>query len=444
MDAPSIDHLPPELLITIATFITDQSAIFRLAAVCRCWYDVLTGTSTLWTSIDCRRGYRTAILLHRSKPSLINVTVDRSFSPQAVFLVINHTYRMRSINVDLPSGQLREVRSLLDGWAPLLETMSLGPAPSFPPYSSLFQGNFPALRTLRLVGYPSDLARPTPTITNGLTTLVLGNTQYHHLHDLLKYLGHCKGLVHLRIDLPNLQETVSTPRVVTFPNLKELQIVYPPLTLHHLSFPPSVDLYIEPRTRAYTGGYYLAGLWSEDKPPKVLESYVIKSVAIMFIGFDCLVRLSGPRLFLAEGMMAPTKHRTRFPSCCLDFLRSLPITTAECLRFVQLPEPPFRGTFRPESCTRLLQQMPALRQIDLDVSIAPFFIHALEPVDGRVPCPKLQVLTIIRRGDLRRDLRNSLFTLSNQRQGHGCPLVYATRLPNLSDWRDTVYMKRTV
>ena len=443
MDAPSIGHLPLELLIVIATFITDQSAIFRLATVCGCWHNVLTRTSNLWTSIDCRSGSRTAILLQRSKSDPIDVTIDDHFSQLAVSLVANHTYRMRSIGVNLPSGRFEEVH-LLNKLAPILETMSLGGAPvSSPSYSSFFRGQFSTLKTLRLGGYPFDLARSVPTMTNGLTTLFLSGAQCHSIHDLLEYLEHCKNLVHLRIDL-HLYGIVPASRVVSFPNLKELRLSYPPLTLDYLSFPSSVDLDVRPRTKKHVGEYPLEKLWADEKPPRVPESYAIKNVTIMFIGSDCLARLSGPRLFFVEEMTASTDHRTRFPSDCLDFLECLPVASAECLRFVQLPKSPFRGTFKPESCTRLLQQMLALQQIDMDISIAPFFVRALEPVDGRVLCPKLQVLTIIRRGDLRRDLQNSLFALSNQRQGHGCPLVYATRLPSLSDWQDSIYMKRTV
>jgi hypothetical protein len=220
MDAPFVNCLPPELLIAIATFIPDQSAIFRLATVCGCWYNVLTGTPAVWTSIDCRRGSRTAILLQRSKFYPIDVTIDHPFSPQAVSLVTRHAYRMRSINMNLPSDRFGEIRSLLHTSAPILETMSLGHIPTSPPYSSFFRGRFPALRTLRLEGYPFDLARSTPRMTNGLTTLVFNNTQHHHLRDLLEYLEHCKNLVFLRIDLPNLQGTLPTSRVVSLPNLR--------------------------------------------------------------------------------------------------------------------------------------------------------------------------------------------------------------------------------
>ena len=65
MDIPFINRLPPELLVAITTFITDQNTIFQLATVCRHWHDTLTGTATLWTSIDCRSRSRTSILLQR-------------------------------------------------------------------------------------------------------------------------------------------------------------------------------------------------------------------------------------------------------------------------------------------------------------------------------------------------------------------------------------------
>jgi hypothetical protein len=132
------------------------------------------------SEVAVRSESRTAILLQRSKSNPIDVTVDH-FVPGAVSLVANHTHRMRSIEVNLPSGLPEEVRSLLSVLAPILETMrmrgwgvdSWGPARLFPPYGSFFRGQFPTLRTLHLEGHPFDLARSTPMMTNSLTTLVL-------------------------------------------------------------------------------------------------------------------------------------------------------------------------------------------------------------------------------------------------------------------------------
>jgi hypothetical protein len=443
MDAPLISRLPPELLIAIATFIPDQSAIFRLATVCGCWYNVLTGTPAVWTSIDCRRGSRTAILLQRSKFYPIDVTIDHPFSTQAVSLVTHHTSRMRSISVNLSSGQLGEVRFLLKKSARILETMNLGPAPSNPPCSSFFQGRFPALRTLRLESYPFDLGQSAPAMTNGLTTLVLDNTRHHHLRDLLEYLEHCKNLVHLRIDLPNLQGTIPTSRVVSLPNLRGLRLVHPPLTLHHLSFPSSANLNIRSPARGLPGGNSLAKVWAEDGLLKILKSYTIDSAIITLSEFSCLVGLSGPRLSLVEHTTVTTDLRTHFHSDYLDSLQSLPITTVEFLRIAHPPKSLLRGTFRPKSCSRLLQRMPALRRIVLDILVMPFFVRALEPVNGRVLCPKLQDLIVIQRKGLKMDLRNSLFTFSNQRKRHGYPLVCAAGSSGLS-WQDVAHLERIV
>ena len=451
MDVPSVNHLPPELLIAIATFITDQSAIFRLATVCGYWYNVFTGAPTLWTSVDCRRGSRTAILLQRSRFHPIDVTIDHLLTPQAVSLVAHHTYRLRSIDVNLyHSFHSREVHSLLNMPAPILEKMSLGPTPmSSPYYGSFFRGRFPALRTLRFEGHRFDLARSAPRMTNGLTTLVLDNTHHHRLHDLLEYLEHCKNLIFLRIDLPNLRGTIPTPRAVSLPNLRELQIVYPPLTLRHLSFPLSANLDIRSRARSLTEGDSLAKAWTEDGLLEVFESYAIKSVTMMFAGPNFTVRLSGPRLFLAEHTKATTNRRTPLHSDCLDSLQSLPIATVEFLRFAQPPKFPFRWDLRPESCTRLLQQMPALRRIVLDISIVQFFVHALEPVNGQVPCPKLDDLIVILReghevGFREMVLRSNLFTLSNQRKDLGYPLMCATGSPGLLDWQNIIDVRRIV
>ena len=188
MDVPFINRLPFELLVAITALTPDQSTIFRLATVCRHWHDALTGAATLWTSIDCRSESRTSILLQRSKSSPIDVTVDRShYVLEAVSLVASQTHRMGSIDVTLSYRELEDFYSLLNGPAPILEAMWMQgesypcSTRSLPLYSSSFQGQFPALRTLCLEDYPFDLAQFVPMMTNGLTKLVLCSQQFHHL-----------------------------------------------------------------------------------------------------------------------------------------------------------------------------------------------------------------------------------------------------------------------
>ena len=155
MDVPFINRLPPELLVAITTFIAHQRTTFRLATVCRYWHDALTGTATLWTSIDCKSKSRTSILLQRSKSSPIDVAIDYTdYVPEAASLVASHTHRVRSINLTSYYGTLEGSYSLLSGPAPILGAIRVqgrdytSHVRPLPLYSSSFQGRFPALRTL--------------------------------------------------------------------------------------------------------------------------------------------------------------------------------------------------------------------------------------------------------------------------------------------------------
>ena len=435
MDTSLVDRLPPELLLAITTFIIDQNTISRLAAVCRYWRDVFTGTPTLWTSIDSRTEYRTSILLQRSESNPIDVTINR-YVPEAISLIVNHSYRMRSIEINLPSRQFEDVRLLLDGLVPILETMRMRPrrdglpARFFPLHSSFFRGQFPALRTLHLEGYPLDLTRSAPMMTNGLTRLVLDNRQLHHRDNLLEYLGHCRNLVYLRIELPNLVGAmIPALRIVSLPNLRELWLVRSSLAaIHHLYFPPSTDLIIESHGREQIDGHPPV----RDRFPQTLESRAIEDIRMTFHVSDCVVVLSGPHFVFTERTRADTSRYNTFYSDYLDSFHPLPITTTEVLRFVQPPQCPFTGILRPQSCVQLLLRTPTLKRIVVDASVAPFFIRALEPVDGQVPCLALQVLVVIRRGGHDVDLRGDLLSLSNQREDHGCPLMCNIEPPGLN------------
>jgi hypothetical protein len=449
MDVPFINRLPPELLVVITTFI-NQSTTFRLATVCRHWHDVLTGAATLWTSIDCRSESRTSILLQRSKFIPIDVTVDHAhYVPEAVSLVANHTHRMRSIDVTLLFRLPKVFRSLLYGSAPVLKAIRMQGYAGFtrfrfPLYNSFFQGRPPALRTLCLKGYPFDLSQSPPMMTNGLTTLVLNNGQTHQLRDLLEYLGHCKNLEHLEIDLPRLQGTVLTSRIASLPKLRELRLVGLPSTIHrHLSFPPSADLAIHSLVRVYAEGCPPTDVWTEDGLPHILESRTIKDIKMTFTGPDCVVGLEGSHLDLTVLVVPYLPHPSSFHSDFLGSFEFLPTETTEFFGLVLLQPYPFDGTLR-YSCTRLLTQMSALKQITLCISTAPFFIRALEPVDGDLLCPKLRELILIRRENDEVDLRNSLLALSNQRKDHGCPLICSIGLHNPSVCWNIAHPERVV
>ena len=443
MDVPFINRLPPELLVAITTFIADQSTTFRLATICRHWHDVLTGTATLWTFINCRTESRTSILLQRSKSSPIDVAIDRThYVPEAISLVASHTHRIRSIDISFHSPRgLEHFYPLLNGSAPILKSMwmrapgSLDSPRPYPLYSSFFLGQFPALRTLCLEGYPFDLAQSAPVVTNGLTNLVLCHRDSHHLRDLLGYLEHCKNLKRLEIELPHLEGVVPTSRIVSLPNLRELVLICPlPSVLCHLSFPPSTDLIAGLGSGNYAEGYQLVDVWTEDRIHHIIESCTIKSVNMTFRGPTCTVRLAGSRFNLRMEAHPDLPRVSSFYSDCLESLQSLPTKTIESFRFARLSPHLLATTPQPQSCARLLTQMLALEQITLDISVAPSFIHALEPVGEGLLCPKLRELVLIREGNQEVDLRDSLLALSNQRKAHGCPLVHSIKSTTSLDW----------
>ena len=355
---------------------------------------------------------------------------------------------MRSIDVNTSFDQCRGVRPLLDESAPMLETMRIrlpgcSSVYSLPPWSSFFRGQFPALRTLHLDDYPLDLTQSALETTTGLTALVLGSRQSDNPRDLFRCLGHCKNLVHLRVDLPDVRGTVPAPGIVSLSNLRELQSDRSSFTaLHHLSLPPTTNLTIGPRVREYVEGHPLTTGWEQDGLHQMLESRPITGIQITFDTSFCLVKLSGTHFVFTDQVKTFNSRHNSFYSICLDSFRSLPIATTEVLTFAQPPQRPFTGALLPESCTRLLLQMPGLTRIVLDPSVALSFVRALWPVNGQVPCPKLQDLVVIRREGREDHLRNGLVALSNQRKDHGCPLECSMGSADSSSWWQVTQLER--
>lgn len=446
MDVPFINRLPPELLVVIVTFIADQYMTFRLATVCRHWHDVLTGAPALWTSIDCRSKSRTSILLQRSKSSPINVVIDHAdYEPEAASLVASHTHRVRSINVTLYHCTLEDFYSLLGGPAPILRAMQVQGRGyiGLSLHSSSFQGRFPALRSLWVEGYPFNLARSVPMMTNGLTKLVLCNQGSHHLRDLLDYLDHCKNLEHLKIELHGLGGIVPASCIVSLPNLRELELVRSmPNVLYHLSFPPSTDLIIQLKDTVMVYDRADRPRFLDSRTefgiPHIFDSRTIKSIKITFSEFICEIELSGHHFALTAPVMNVNIHSpgpSSYYSDWLDSLQSLPIKATESCRFAQPSPHPSAEIPSQQSYTRLLTQMPALEQITSDIVVAPSLIPALEPVDGDLLCPKLRDLIITRWTDREADIWDSLLALSKRRKDHGCPLVCSVGSDDPSDWQ---------
>lgn len=452
MDASFINHLPPELLAIIASFTTDQNAIFLLATVCRYWHNALTGTAVLWTSIDCRSESRTLILLRRSKSKPIDVTIDRArFTLKAVSLVADNAYRIRSMDVNLPPHHLRQVHDFFYCSAPILRIMRLrGREGDFawspPPHGPFSQDQLPALKALYLEGYPFDLARSTTMMTNGLTTLVLDNNRHgHHLHHLLEHLEHSKRLEHLSINLPNLNVYGPAPRVVSLPKLREVRMIHSPLALlQHLLLPPSTYLDIRTPSRKNVGENLLPDAWAQDTLLVVFQSRAIESIRMVFSESKCAVLLLGSHLSVLMQAESTLSFRNSFYSYCLDSFQSLPIANTKVLWFAQPPWLPFPGKFLSHSCTRLLLQMRSLQRIILDGSVAQWLVRALEPADGDVPCPNLGDLTVVRRAGHETNLRDGLLALSKQREDRGCPLTSCIGSPGSSDWQEITQLERVI
>lgn len=187
-------------------------------------------------------------------------------------------------------------------------------------------------------------------MTNGLTKLVLCDKESHYLRDLLDYLDHCKNLGHLKIELRGVGGIVPASRIVSLPNLRELELVHStPAVLYHLSFPPSTDLTIQLNDTIYvrTERYPFVDLWTEPGLLHIFDPRTIKGIKMMFIRSTCVVGLSGSHFTLTvRAIRSRFSGPSSFYSDCLDSLQSLPIKTTEFFGFAQPPSYSSAGALR--------------------------------------------------------------------------------------------------
>ena len=234
-----VNHMPPEVLTSCATFVsnTDPRPIISLTHVCRYWRNSITSNPRAWASIAT--GWKRLILLCLERAGDVPLTVDitvsdirgdedflKSSLPQA-----SRIGRLRLTGYSIIETVADDLPGFLGSPIPNLTSLELQqteePAKLFPsreaPVRAIFQ-NVSKLESLSLTRTP---LYPALLGTTSLRELkLLGYASPFHFGTFIGLLDSNPGLERLVLDIQFIANSVNTVfgRTVILPHLQDLSI----------------------------------------------------------------------------------------------------------------------------------------------------------------------------------------------------------------------------
>ena len=374
--------------------------------------------SRLWTDLDCERTHKTRVYLQRSKSSPINLTLERDphaeLSPRDPFFQITpHAIgRLKSLDIHVGPWNLEDVTDHLSHPAPLLEDMRIdGGDPGLEDRpvldSTLFNGDLPSLRVLRLASVDTEL--PWRSMAN-LTSLMLAQTPAS-IRQLLDFFESAPRLQEVELYSSTPTSGAEGDRLVSLACLKLMDIEHGPASalLDHVLIPVGARLKIEVDLPSSPIG---------GRPPKFLDNLKnlpnFTKVWLTDHGPHSRMQLTGPN---GSVRMSHNTSRVDEIHFSLKSLAQFDTSEAESLAisFCEFPPdvPPHKA-FLP---------MENLRTLSLNLRKSPqFFIYALDPSlspSGVVVCPKLEELALDT-GD--HDVKDAILAMASGRALRGAKL----------------------
>ncbi|KAF8415732.1 hypothetical protein L210DRAFT_2613731 [Boletus edulis BED1] len=163
----------------------------NVSYVCRHWRNVALKSPTLWAYLFIISRRWTKVLLARSKQASLKIRV--SLVPRqrlsCVGMVMKHVERIQELCLRLPAPFAHRVLSRLSSRAPRLQDLDITvehPDSRVEGPSSLFDGDTPALRTLKLASCPVPLHS---FRLSALTVLHLANVPVQFQQDVEEFLA---------------------------------------------------------------------------------------------------------------------------------------------------------------------------------------------------------------------------------------------------------------
>ncbi|KAG1781007.1 hypothetical protein EV702DRAFT_688250 [Suillus placidus] len=225
----SIFSLPPEILVTIFTYIVEEEnsknytgipprggapTPMKVTHICRHWRQVALECPSLWTFIDCLSARWVAIMLERSKEAALVVMYsapDNHCTVEPLMQLLSQLHRIKVLKMGSFSIDVDRIVDCLSSQpAPLLQIFKYRILESYDPIFSIrplsntiFQGCAPLLRSVELVECAFILTSDIFSRLRTLTLKQIENFPHPTLSQLLFTLKRMPDLELLTLELPS-------------------------------------------------------------------------------------------------------------------------------------------------------------------------------------------------------------------------------------------------
>ena len=429
-----INRIPPEVLSLIPEHCKTDGELIELTHVCRGWREIFISRASLWTRLDCTDLEKTNVYIQRSRDSPLEISLaltayNYGCSRDAFLLTIPHICRFKALTIRSGSSRhFLELAEYLRSPAPLLERLELLVycQRTVVIEGTLFDGNLPSLRELRLLGLTTNLPwRSLPNLTTVDIRQVPGHepsvTEFLDLFECAPLLREIK-LVH---SLP-ASSNAPAERTVFLTHLRSLAIYAEPphsILLDHLHIPTGVmvTLQFDSDDRSPP---------PQDYFPRSLDNFsnisYITSISLDFSHRGIKIQLEGPSGGLLMGgnwvgsALTPSTSGDR----TLQALNEFPLSSTETLTINQYRASIFTKNEEP-IVYRTLLLMSNLRTLTLIGCSNFIFFTALDPsqnATNMVVCPNLEELILCIQGQEDVIFSRSLLEMVKERASRGAKL----------------------
>jgi hypothetical protein len=267
---PKINHLPPEILALIPSFLTSHKDLVFTTLVCRHWRNTIVASPPLWSFLDndTMHSDLVAAFMDRCGDTPLDVSFSSDLDKNTLFLkrVVLHSSRIRKIRIPcLHWSHLADVLDAFDKPLPLLRDVVLSfcyyDEGALPPFQRPFLAGATNLVSLDLTDYSTSSGTLSHFTAPSLTHLELSFiSRTPTVGELLEFLRASPLIEDLRIHSDDVLDASNFPfpdrfEPVDLLYLRDIRFSWTTIQsqytlLHHIRYPPTCSLSLQFRSES--------------------------------------------------------------------------------------------------------------------------------------------------------------------------------------------------
>ena len=207
-------RLPPEMLVTVASHLEDDTSLVTATHVCHLWRTTLLSSSRLWSNLDFISEECALAFLGRSKSTPLVVDLMDVYTPSEIVRESLNDIATRATTIRAEHSPFLD--ELLARPMPMLEVLEITESDELPPKKP---AHLPSLTSLTIYGFDLLLFHAPLLTSFHLAHDSINASQELTAGTLLNFLRNCPLLETVFFDcivLPDFDEVVSLPLLRSF------------------------------------------------------------------------------------------------------------------------------------------------------------------------------------------------------------------------------------